>query len=101
MKKKNLSEGRVATATNIDRYNSKCKTQILNLTIFFDIRNRIIGIYAHEEQKEMGFFRFCDLCDRNGTRTYKHLVRKRTLNHLAKLTKEFLRAKSSLTFRQL
>ena len=42
--------------------------------------------------------------DCNGIQTHNHLVRKRTLNHLAKLTKfgtwGLLRARSSLTFRQ-
>ena len=39
------------------------------------------------------YFQFCSwygleqLIKCNGTRTYNHLVRKRTLNHLAKLTK--------------
>ena len=35
----------------------------------------------------------------NGTRTHNHLIHKRTLNHLAK--SRLLRARSSLTFRQL
>ena len=29
-------------------------------------------------------FKLVSLCDSNGIRTHKHLVRKRTLNHLAK-----------------
>ena len=44
------------------------------------------------------------LSDCNETRTPNHLVHKRTLNHLAKLAKwisRLLRARSSLTFRQL
>ena len=39
------------------------------------------------------------LSDSNEIRTYNHLVRKRTFNHLAKLAKA-VQARSSLTFRQ-
>ena len=34
-------------------------------------------------------FKLASLCDSNGIRTHKHLVRKRTLNHLAKLANSF------------
>ena len=37
------------------------------------------------------------LCDCNWTRTHNHLVRKRTLNHLAKLTRFTLKRESDMT----
>ena len=47
--------------------------------------NVLCAIKVIRENKKL---RDCQsICDYNGTRTHKHLVRKRTLNHLAKLAK--------------
>ena len=91
------------------KYGKKKRTQALNLMAEISIERQVWNFFFIVEKKKLSILKTWSkmiiLGDSNGIWTHNHLIRKRTLNHLAILWLKLqiwrlLRARSSLTFRQ-